>query len=189
MLRADERPSVAMQDFQAQFRPFYHRDELERLLPKADGDAGNFRDRYIYLEPPDVLSPDSVVLLDGQWRLGGHDEFRLRLGIFVPITDGRRKYGFAGYRFETPEGPGDHNFWHAQPINSFGGVDDPNVKRILWYPTSLPAFPLFATDIVQLLACAVIALKGMDGMADLDALLASEPTRKQVKAIVAGGPL
>ena len=183
MIMASDPTAMAAQEFQVLYRPFYNRDQLERLLPKVDGDQGGFDDQYIYLEPPDRLGPESVVLLDGEWRLGARDEFRLRLGIFVPKGNHGDGYGFVGYRFETPEGLGDHDYWHIQPINAFGVAVEPLPEAVPWIPTRLPAVPLDARNIVQLLAVVLIGLNGLSGKEDLIAMLAGEPARKLVDEV------
>jgi hypothetical protein len=83
-------------------------------------------------------------------------ELRIRLVLFS-LRDGKPS-GF-GYRFESPEGPGRHHYYHAQPIDlkaveSFLDAED----RL---STKCPTFPLDADNPVQLLLSLLISLYGV----------------------------
>jgi hypothetical protein len=66
-----------------------------------------------------------------------------------------------GCRFEPPEGPGIHNYYHAQIFRAFhpGGKELPCCPT--WLPESWPAFHLKADDPVTLLVSMVISLYGL----------------------------
>jgi hypothetical protein len=103
---------------------------------------------------------------------------RLRVGLFFLRNDGsgNQQLCAIGYRFETPESlahtsesdingstmHGTHDYHHAQPITSLlprgdGRLPDPGAR---WLPTSQPAFPLEAQDMIQLVACTLVAIYG-----------------------------
>ena len=195
MLRGSADSAVAASSFMGKFPPFSNYDHLDRFLPKANGVEGGFDRFFIYLKPPRRLSPQSVVLLHANWHLGERDVFRLRLGMFVPKRNDEDSFGFVGYRFETPEERGNddetlerrsiHDYWHAQPFVSFrvGDDDEPLPEAVCWLPTRLPAFPLDAKDIVQLIACAFISLHGTPGKEGLFRALRSGPARERAAAV------
>jgi hypothetical protein len=65
-----------------------------------------------------------------------------------------------GYRFESPEGPGSHHYYHAQSISGFER-DEPFLNTASWLPTGCPTFPLDANHPVKLLLSLLIALYGI----------------------------
>jgi hypothetical protein len=84
-------------------------------------------------------------------------ELRIKLVLF--LSQDERTRGF-GYRFESPEGPGIHHYYHAQPITDFkAGESFPDVED--WLPTRCPTFPLDADSPVKLMLSLLIALYGV----------------------------
>lgn len=67
---------------------------------------------------------------------------RVRLALFTFDAFGRP--AAMGFRFETPEGPGQHNYHHGQLIRSFSteSADLPQVPA--WLSTTQPAFLMSA---------------------------------------------
>jgi hypothetical protein len=66
-----------------------------------------------------------------------------------------------GWRFEAPEGPGEHCFWHAQPIREVR-LDNGVVNLTLpaWVPVNMPTLPLAAENPEELLLCALVSIYG-----------------------------
>jgi hypothetical protein len=87
----------------------------------------------------------------------------LQVGI-LRDEDGKRS--FFGYRFESPEGFEEHNFYHAQPIQAFkdGGKCS---HAINWYPYRYPTFPLKARNAFELVASMILACRDSQHMRGL----------------------
>ena len=82
-----------------------------------------------------------------------NNQLSLQLGIMAKQDE---KMTFFGYRFESPHGYEDHNYYHAQPIQSFGrGLK--STAAISWYPDNYPSFPLVANDLVELVASVLVS--------------------------------
>lgn len=170
----------AVRSLQRRFPQFSNRDHLEAILTMRLGEQGDFGRNYIYVKSP-AKHPAAVVMLHGAWNfVDNGEELRLRLGIFVPKADGDEALGFIGYRFETREGPGVHNYHHAQPISSFDNAAEPMPEAVRWYPTRYPTIPLDAKDVVQLTACTVISVHGGVGLAMLKKILKGGPAAEKI---------
>jgi hypothetical protein len=87
----------------------------------------------------------------------------LQLGMLQRDGDGG---SFFGYRFESPEPGDEHNFFHSQPVKGFG--HGPPVKyAVAWYPDRHPAFPLAATNAVELIAAMLVSFREWPRMVEL----------------------
>jgi hypothetical protein len=130
------------------------------LLKKLEFDSLQMN-RYLFLEPIDEGASIVPVLSFGYSFQRSKAELRLRLALFVPHDNDLAAIGF---RFEPPEGPGTHNYYHAQMFREFhGGGAGPCLPSCPpWLPTSRPAFHLKADDPVTLLISMVISLYGID---------------------------
>jgi hypothetical protein len=62
-----------------------------------------------------------------------------------------------GWRFEAPEGPGEHCYWHAQPLQAVAGA---RLSMPEWLPESEPAIPVAACGPTELLVAALVAVYG-----------------------------
>ncbi len=145
--------------------------EIELLLPTEDDVRSEFsrRRRYLYLNPIKV-TPTLVPVLSIKADFGRSiPELRLRLGFFL-MQEGQVKA--FGFRFESPEGPGEDHYYHAQFIHGFEN-DRPFGPEHIWLPVTCPTFPLDADNPVKLLLTLVVALYGL-------------PSLTQVKTSVAG---
>jgi hypothetical protein len=132
-------------------------DELEGYLPTEEKVRSEFPIRkYLYLNPVEgqALVPILRIACDFGCSI---PELRIRLALFLSHDDKTRGFG---YRFESPEGPGIHHYYHAQPITdlkageSFLDAED-------WLPTKCPTFPLDADNPVKLLLSLLISLYGI----------------------------
>ena len=63
----------------------------------------------------------------------------------------------SGWRFEAPEGPGDHCYWHAQPLCL---VSNATLAMPPWLWTSEPAIPVDASSTVEMLVAGLVAFYG-----------------------------
>jgi hypothetical protein len=90
-------------------------------------------------------------------------EIRLRIGLFLLDkleTKKELQIKSFGFRFETPEGEGTHNFYHAQPIRHFKKGQLELLNCPAWLPTAEPTLPLCATNPVELSICLLVSLYG-----------------------------
>lgn len=92
-------------------------------------------------------------------------EFRLRLILF--LHDESQRLASVGYRFETPEGEGRHDFFHAQPIRSLTATGSTLPGVAPWLPDVSPAFPLDAKDPASLLVSLLVGIYGSEFLLDL----------------------
>jgi hypothetical protein len=131
--------------------------ELESHLPNEEKVRSEFpRRKYLYLNPIEgqPLVPVLSIASDFGCSI---PEVRIRLGLFFSHDQKIRAFG---YRFESPEGPGSHHYYHAQLINGFER-DEPFLGDENWFPNSCPTFPLDADNPVKLLLSLLIALYGV----------------------------
>lgn len=140
--------------------------ELEGLLSKKlEFDSLSVK-TYLFLQPIDEGAVIVPVLSFRYNFQPSHAELRLQLALFVPHDNG---LAAIGCRFETPEGPGTHDYYHAQMFRAFqGGVELPGCPP--WLPTSRPAFQLKADDPVTLLVCMAISVYGLHPKGELGEL-------------------
>jgi len=104
-----------------------------------------------------LLAPISEVI-------GANFKLDLHLGIILLDEDNSKR--FFGYRFESPGGFEEHNYYHAQPIQSFvRGFR--NMNSIQWYPDTYPTFPLYATNGVELIASMLLSYRKLQSLSDL----------------------
>jgi len=130
-------------------------EELEAHLPSKDNIQHKFpSNQFFYLNP---VTKHCVMVprIRLEYDFARHIPLvRVYLGLFL-LHDGKLKS--LGFRFETPEGEGLHNFYHAQMFIEKG----PPLPYHAWLPTSQPSFPLDAEDPVQLLLCLLTSLYGL----------------------------
>lgn len=131
---------------------------LEVLLREIrEGGSVDFLSKgaFLFLVPPkneSVLLP--VLSLNCDFR---KSELRIRMALFTFDESGQPVA--IGFRFETPEGEGQHNYHHAQFITSFGTEDFLPTPR--WLPTSQPALMMSAKNPYSLFLGVLIGLYGL----------------------------
>jgi hypothetical protein len=151
------------------FTPFDERD-LEIFLSEnpRNGDTSE-AGKYVFL--PMVPNPRLLPILNLAYSLTD-DRVKLQLVLFVEREAGFEARAF-GYRFESPEGPGRHDYWHAQPIHHVLLHDESTVKlpglKDDWRPKDTPAFPLDARCAIDLLVCLMISVYGFQEVATMQA--------------------
>ncbi len=74
--------------------------------------------------------------------------------------------GAIGFRFEAPEGQGDHNYYHAQLTEKISDRS-PRLPCQEWMPLSYPALTLNAVNAVTLCISMLISLYGLSFAHDL----------------------
>jgi hypothetical protein len=159
---------------QGKFPPV-SREQLERWLPSEQQVDGEFqRNSFLYLDPPKV-GPPMLPLLSISANFGRcPPAVRIRMGLFL-LDEGA--LCAVGYRFEMAEGPGAHNYCHAQWIRGFEeGSPFPGTESLQWVPDSVPALPLDADNPVTLLVALLVGLYGEQALAwlRLDSFLWSD---------------
>jgi hypothetical protein len=67
------------------------------------------------------------------------------------------------WRFESPEGSGEHNYWHCQPVRELrGGKQIEALKKLPeWYFVDSPTLPLLAKDADGLLISMLVSIYGL----------------------------
>lgn len=128
---------------------------VESSLPTEDKVNTSFPNAsYLYLAPiisDQIMVPRIRISCDF-----GRLKPSVRCSVEIFTLDNKEeeiKIKVFKYRFETPEGPGIHNYYHIQNIKT---------KDIGWIPTGQPAFPMDANNSVQLLICLLLSLYGLD---------------------------
>lgn len=119
---------------------------------------------------------------------------QLRVALFsVREREGGPVLRAVGYRFESPEagryeGGGDgellgaHDYFHAQPIMRLvkdaprSALADSEAR---WVPEAQPAFPLEASDVLELLVCTLVTIYGKSHVASPDFAEVRKPLAKE----------
>ncbi len=157
------------------YTAFADRRQLEECLPAKSRLVTNFRDvnRFLYLKPL-AGSRSAVPIVTMFCNLEGErPEIRIRVGLFVQEGSGAKRMRAVGLRFETPEGDGRHNYFHAQFITEFA-AGSPVHASPHWLPTREPAFLLDADGPLGLMICLLISLNGLGFLEDLEQCLGGE---------------
>ncbi len=145
-------------------------DEPKLQIVHATNEAHNYistpsRRLKGFVIAPGKYDPGTLVLLVPLLlKMDGLiPKLSLQVGI-LRDEDGKRD--FFGYRFESPEGFEEHNFYHAQPIQAFkdGGKC---AHAIDWYPYKYPTFPLKARNAFELVASMILACRDSQHMRGL----------------------
>ncbi|MGO8926914.1 MAG: hypothetical protein ACLQU3_08505 [Limisphaerales bacterium] len=144
-------------------RPISDSATLENCLPNDGRMQASFAALgvFLYLRPPTRASR-TVPVISVTSNFGrSRPEVRIQLLLF--LLDQQSNLQSLGYRFETPEGPGRHNYYHVQPIRTlFGMPTAPTTTTPTWFPDTHPTFPIDATDPVNLSFNLLISLYGPD---------------------------
>jgi hypothetical protein len=152
------------------YRPFFDSSVLEKHLPSDDRLATDFADAgmFLYLRPTEKGAFTVPALsLKADFRLS-LPEVRIRLVLF--LLDDQGDLRSLGYRFETPEGPGDgrHDYYHVQPIRSvFKDRPGFQLSCPLWFPDTHPTWPIDANDPITLCLSSLFSLYGLSFRDDL----------------------
>ena len=138
---------------------------IENALPTDDHPTSDFKEvmQFLYLRPIQRGTPIVPVLSLKTDFARSFPLVKARLALF-PLDDegGIRSQG---YRYETPEGPGNgrHDYFHVQPIRVLYR-DRPGFQLPTppWFLDSHPSWPLDAQDSVTLVLSLLISLYGLD---------------------------
>jgi hypothetical protein len=149
--------------------------QLEQCLPAKNRLVTNFRDlnRFLYLQPLGGARRVVPIMTMFCNLVGERPEVRIRLGLFLQEGTESKRMRALGLRFETPEGDGRHNYFHAQFITEFS-AGSPVHASPHWLPTREPAFLLDADSPLQLMICLLISLNGLGFLDELEQCLGGE---------------
>lgn len=147
-------------------RSFPKRENLEASLPTETQVAVEFPGtQFLHLPPFKTRSHYIIVpRIRLVCNFGRNIPLiRCYLGLFLLHEGCLRSIGF---RFEAPEGPGIHHYYHTQLITDEAWTI-PRQEHHIWLPTEQPAFPLDADNPVTLILCLLVSLYGVDCLRDL----------------------
>jgi|GEM_PF-1128591 len=146
------------------FLPLSSDKEVEKGLPSEQRVTGEFKTRYLYLNPVThgtIMVPVLKLKADFGRSI---PEVRFQLGLFLLRNEGIR---WIGFRFEAPEGvdavgAGRHHYYHVQMIRGLHtSIPFPFNEHLEWIPDAEPTFPLDADGPSKLLLCLLISLYGL----------------------------
>jgi hypothetical protein len=124
--------------------------------------------KFVFL--PMVPNPRLLPVLSLAYDIPD-DQAKLQVALFTE-TNQRGVRAF-GYRFEPPEGPGRHNYWHAQPILQIRCHDETTIDlpglEDGWRPIDTPAFPIDARSSIGLLVSLLVSIYGLDEFGQIQA--------------------
>jgi hypothetical protein len=148
----------ALQTMVAERFPAVGERELEALLRHEEQADLHDKGKFLYLEAPDKESLLPIMSFKYDF-INEPPELSLRVGLFVQFG---AELKAMGYRFETLEPGGRHDFHHAQPIREFRKGDTTIILPTPpWVPTGQPSFLLDAEDPITLLLCTLVTIYGL----------------------------
>ena len=115
---------------------------------------------FLFLRPPaqeGALLP--VLSFMSAFNTG---EFRIRIAFFT--FDEEEEPAATGFRFESPEGEGEHNYYHMQCIRGFTKDGKFLPRAPSWLPISCPAFVICAKTPIALFLGVLVGLYGFHGL-------------------------
>jgi hypothetical protein len=146
----------------ARYQNPYQYDELERLL--ADNpQVFSTRNRFMFMEP---IEGDGlpIPILTFEYDFAPQiPEVSFQMGVFA--MNGAGKLSAVGYRFETPEGGGMHNYYHAQPVETLLRNGRYKLPCPDLLSASCPTFVLNAANVLTLLLCLIVSVYGRQFLA------------------------
>ncbi|MFI5008929.1 MAG: hypothetical protein ACHQDY_01495 [Solirubrobacterales bacterium] len=88
------------------------------------------------------------------------DRSILRMTLVIVGADECGPHATA-WRFEAPEGPGQHCYWHCQPVRQLRHSQAPPLERLPdWYFDDVPTLPLAASNPDELLVALLVSVYG-----------------------------
>jgi hypothetical protein len=145
----DPRVEPIYDKIQVGYPPFSKLEEVEAAFSSEDGPSRDFH-RFLHMKPAagrggTLVPVASIACTPNTDR--SHPKIRLGVGVFFLEGDALH---CIGWRFETPEGAGRHNLYHAQLITWLDSPERPMPGCPRWLPTWDPTIPLDAENPVQL---------------------------------------
>lgn len=134
--------------------------DIQRQL-HGDGHRVDSGDRYLYLRPLDDYGLYPIVSIKCNFN---HVLPTSRLWLYLLHVDaGNEEINMMVYRFDMPEGRGDHRFYHVQSSTPrHQNKKKYEFMNLLWKPAfeHQPSLPLPAENPSELILCMMIAVYG-----------------------------
>lgn len=140
--------------------------DIEDLFsPSKPANVNFFKENKVLYLPPmkkDAEDAEFVPIFSLCCNLGRNQSTaRFRVMLVTLDQNDKKKLNGIGFRMETPDGTGIHDFYHAQLIQQFSPKQFGDIlqnKCLSWLPESQPSFPLPAVCPVTLLLCIILTL-------------------------------
>lgn len=144
--------------------------EIDQFFSPSDTAKVNFfkENRVLYLPPlrKNAENAEFVPIFSLCCNLSRDQNIaRFRVMLVSLDENDKTKLNGIGFRMETPDGTGIHDFYHAQLIQQFSPKqfgDKLRIKCPSWLPESQPSFPMPADCPVTLLLCIILTLYGWE---------------------------
>jgi len=134
----------------------YSFSEIDDLARLSKISCSSLPSRKIVVLPPPKGEDDPLLGLWLKWNFDKNPfEFRIFMGFWYKKNSSKN---FICFRFETPEKGINHDYYHCQVCKDFG--DSGVVSEAVCVPKFFPTIPVKATNIVELIICVVMAIRG-----------------------------
>ena len=148
-------------------------ENLERSLASKDK-TGSLGSEFVFLTPPDGVALQPIITLSYDFGVRV-PVLKIRIGLFALVNNSLAAIGF---RFETPETGGLHNFYHTQIIDTLApGTGTGRLPSQEWLPQSRPALALNAVNAVTLLMSLLLSLYDRQFETELGSALRNQLAR------------
>lgn len=145
-------------------------DDVDQFFPPSKTANVNFfeENKVLYLPPlkRDAENAEFVPIFSLCCNLSKDQKIaRFRVMLVSLDKDDKTTLNGIGFRMETPDGTGIHDFHHAQLIHQFSPKRFDNILPTecpSWIPESQPSFPMPADCPVTLLLCIILTLYGWE---------------------------
>jgi len=151
-------------------------EEIEQVI-QANPEAGDLHawGGFLFLRPCETRVW-AVPVMTMEYQFAPPPRIGLRLGLFLFDNESQSVVS-TGYRYESPDAGGEHDFFHMQQITELGNRAFP-LPTPPWVSQNKPAVPLDAGTDVGLLLCLLAALYGPQS--DVIAEIASSQYRNML---------
>ena len=143
-------------------------EDIEQFFSPSgkSADVNFFEEKKVLYLPPLKKDAEFVPIFSLCCNLSKDQSIARFRVILVSLDENdKTKLNGIGFRMETPDGTGIHDFYHTQLIQQFSPKqfgDKLRAKCPCWLPESQPSFPLPADCPVTLLLCIIITLYGWE---------------------------
>ena len=140
-------------------------ENIKKFFSSAKtADVNFFEENKVLYLPPLKKDAEFVPIFSLSCNLSKNQSIARFRVILVSLDENdKTKLNGIGFRMETPDGTGIHDFYHTQLIQQFSPKqfgDKLQTKCLSWLPESQPSFPLPANCPVTLLLCLIVTLYG-----------------------------
>jgi len=177
------------------FMPFSDTHWLGKRLPSEKRPTGRLMQGSNLLFFDFIDKENALPIVDMRWDLTASSaQPELRFRFFLLNWEGSQdRPRVVGFRIESPEGPGAHNYSHAQMITEFE-KDEDHIRRLTgggnlehWMPQKQPAVPIPARQGAEgmgdLLAVLLVSLYGLNNLTRFDEVDGYSELLERLKAM------